>query len=186
MFSCQCWSLLGLASSWPGDCPTEVVEPTLRFITYHPESGSPEAALDHGRLEHRDWPVTRNWDHPSAQEADDDSSRPLHLPTGASHPRFRILLVYFSHPSPSTTALDESAAICPFGTASLGQENGTDERRWYKLVLTSTSTTLQLCLLSNHPDRTRVCTSTLNDSCVRPASDDLAEKAFQLVSNSSS
>ena len=52
---------LGLASSWPGDCPTEVVEPTLRFITYHPESGSPEAALDHGRLEHRDWPVTRNW-----------------------------------------------------------------------------------------------------------------------------
>ncbi|KAI4223391.1 MAG: hypothetical protein L6R36_005452 [Xanthoria steineri] len=39
--------------------------------------------------------------------------------------------------------------------SSLGQENGTDERRWYKLVLTSTSPTLQLSLLSNHPDRTR-------------------------------
>ncbi len=62
------------------------------------------------------------------------------------------------HLTPSTTAIDESAAICPFGpfgTASLGQENGTDERRWYKLVLTSTSSALQLSLLSNHPDRTR-------------------------------
>lgn len=186
MFSCECWSLLGLlASSWPGDCPTEVVEPTLRFITCHPQSGSPEAALDHGRLEHRDWPVTRNWDHPSAPEADDDS-RPLHLPTGASHPRFRILLVYFSHPSPSSTALDESAAICPFGTASLGQENGTDERRWYKLVLTSTSTTAAAVPAVKSPGSDKSCTSTLNDSCVRPASDDLDEKAFQLVSNSSS